>query len=174
MKTALAATLAASLGALATTSTPTHAVAETVYNWSTAPEVCQAFTPGIQNTIRNRVTGAQNVGADPVALACSFANIATGQGTVNKRVYVSFVNDSSANASINCTVLNGTYTSVVSTINKTVNLGPGAGATVSFSADDTPSTTDTDLGSYRTGINCTLPTGVIMTTTGIEWSDDFA
>ena len=36
------------------------------------PDKCQAFTPGVTNTIRNRVVGAENVGANPIAVACVF------------------------------------------------------------------------------------------------------
>lgn len=174
MKTAFAASLAATLGALLTTSPASHAALETVYNISTSSEACASFTPGVTNTIRNRVVGSENVGTDPLAVACSFANIGTVQGGYNTYLSITVFNNSASNISVTCTELNGQYNNVVSTINKTGNMGPGAGVTIAFTANDTPSTTDTDLGSYRSGVNCVLPAGGVLSMTETRWQDDFA
>lgn len=166
------AALSAALG-LGFASAPAGAAVETVFNWSVAPSHCQAFTPGVTNTIRNRVSGAENIGA-AMAVACSFENIATGQGGLNKSVTMFFYNNTAAPMTIDCTNLNGYFGSVVSTINKTVVVNPGTSGYIAFSAADTPSTTDTNLGSFYSGVNCTLPTGAIMTATQATWEDDFA
>lgn len=154
-------------------SAPTGAAFVEVVNSAVAPAHCQAFTPGTSNTIRNRVAGAENVGAE-LALACSFENIGTIDGGFSVAVGVRVVNNSAQSMTINCTNLQGFFGAVGSTITKSATLAPGAGQRLAFSAADTPSTTDTDLGSFFSGVNCTMPTNAVMTQTDLSWQDDFA
>jgi hypothetical protein len=175
MKTALNVLLLTGAVGLGFAAGPADAALETIYSLSVAPSHCQAFTPGVTNTIRNRVSGAENIG-EPLALACSFENIGSIQGTFNTVVAAGFYNNSgAANMTINCTNLNGYFGAVGSTINKTVTIAAVNGSNgVTFSAADTPSTSDTNLGSFYSGINCTMPTGSIMTWTEARWQEDFA
>ena len=152
---------------------PAGAAPEAVYNFSVAPAHCQAFTPGPSNTIRNRVSGAENIGPS-MAVACSFENVGTDSGSFNDSVAIDIYNGTTASISVSCTNLNGFFGSVGVVITKTVTIAPSATGTASFSADDTPDAADVDLGSWYSGVNCTLPTGAIMTGTRVSWQDDFA
>lgn len=154
-------------------SAPTGAALVEVTNSAIAPARCQAFTPGTTNTIRNRVAGAENIGAE-LALACSFENIGTIDGGYSVAVGVRLVNNSSQSMTISCTNLQGFFGAVGSTITKSATLAAGAGQRLTFSAADTPSTTDSDLGSFFSGVNCTMPTNAVMTQTDLTWEDDFA
>lgn len=159
---------------LAFASASAGAAPETNYALSVAPAHCQAFTPGPTNTIRNRVAGSENIGP-PLALACSFEHVGTGQAGFNTLISVRLVNNSSATMTISCTNLQGYLGAIVgSTITKSVTLAAGGQNVIQFSASDTPSTTDTDLGSAYSGVNCTMPTNAIMTRTDANWIDDFA
>ena len=77
---------------------------------SNAVDKCQAFTPGVTNTIRNRVAGAENVGTQAIAVACAFELAETygmGSATVDN-VYVYLKNGSANEVTISCTLLPGT------------------------------------------------------------------
>lgn len=165
--------LTAAIG-LGFASAPAVAVPETVTNRAVAPARCQAFTPGPSNTIRNRVAGAENIGAE-LALACSFEHVSTTlDGQPNSQVQVQLYNNGTASITVSCTNLQGDFESVGTTITKSATIAPSASATLSFSAADTPSTTDTNLGSKFSGVNCTMPTNAVMTATEVSWIDDFA
>ncbi len=165
--------LSAAIG-LAFASASAGAAPETNYRLGVAPSNCQAFTPGPSNTIRNRVAGSENIGPE-LALACSFEHMGTAQAGFNTLISVRLFNNSSASMTISCTNLQGYLGAIVgSTITKSVTLAAGASNVVQFTAGDTPSTTDTDLGSVYSGVNCTMPTNAIMTRTDANWLDDFA
>lgn len=79
------------------------------YVSSNAVDKCQAFTPGVTNTIRNRVAGAQNIGSQPIAVACVFEVSETyglGSPTVDD-AYVYIRNDAAAQVTVNCSLLPG-------------------------------------------------------------------
>ena len=165
-------TMALGLGLASASS---NAAVETYYNEGNAPRHCQAFTPGVTNTIRNRVTGAENVGASPIAVACAFENVGSGVASFTASATVAIYNGSESSQTITCSGLAGYFGNVVgSVITKSVTLAPSTAGTITINAADTPSTTDTDLGSWRYGMNCTVPTAVTLTWTRATWTDDDA
>lgn len=173
MNTVMRMTLTTAAVGLALASAGASAVTETMYNEGTAPRHCQAFTPGVTNTIRNRVTGAENVGGSPIAVACAFENVGSASASFTQSATVALYNGGESAATVTCSGLAGYFGATVGTvITKSVTIAPSAAALISISAADTPSTTDTDLGSWRYGMNCTIPTAVTMTWTRATWTDD--
>lgn len=173
MSNALKACLAtAALGTALAATTASAAVA-TYYIDGNAPSMCQAFTPGPTNTVRNRVSGSENIGA-LMNVACAFENMGSASGGYTESARVSLYNNSASAFSVNCSALSGYFGAVVGTVlNKTSDpMDPGAGTTVNFSEADTPDGADTDLGSYSVGIVCGLPTGGVITSTEASWTDE--
>lgn len=151
-----------------------NAAAETqVYiNDGNAPAHCQAFTPGPTNTIRNRVTGSENVGA-AMNVACAFENISSedyGQQTYAAGLQI--VNNGSVPITVTCSELSGYFGDSGTLVTKTTaSIAPGADEFMDFTADDTPDPDDTTLG-YAVGINCTLPTHGLISETYASWVDE--
>jgi hypothetical protein len=138
-----------------------------------APGRCQAFTPGITNTIRNRVIGAENVGS-PIAVACdfetTFSEISTNALAVD--MWFSY-NGSSGPVNVSCTMLNGWQGAEGAVlVNKVASVASGEQSEIEFTSDDTPDETDTDLGFLLVGVNCTLPTNAVINDTYVYWADE--
>lgn len=143
---------------------------------SNSVNYCQAFTPGPANTVRNRVVGAENVGAQ-MNVACNFHSETNGgAGSAPPRsVQIYFSNNSSAAISISCTLLTG-YQGQASgyAVTKTVAVPAGSQAvnSLAWSQADNPTAGATSLGNQFVGINCTLPTGAVMNDTYLVWDQD--
>ena len=99
--------LATALFGLALGASQTALAEQSHYVSSNAVDKCQAFTPGVTNTIRNRVAGAENVGTQTIAVACDFELSETyGLGTATvDNVFVYIKNGSAASMTVNCTLL---------------------------------------------------------------------
>jgi hypothetical protein len=138
-----------------------------------APGRCQAFTPGITNTIRNRVVGSENIGS-PIAVACAFETVMSDVSTNAILVDMWFSNNSTAGpVTVNCTMLNGWQGAEGAVaVNKSVQVTNGTQAEIRYEAADTPDTTDTDLGFNIVGVNCTLPTNAVINDTYVWWGDE--
>lgn len=137
---------------------------------SNAVDKCQSFTPGVSNTIRNRVAGAENVGAAPIAVACVFEmNEIAGGGAVDVnslRIY--FLNGSAAATTVTCTKLSGSSAPGFGAIGgsqtvSTASMPAGGTGFVSFGAE---------TGVFAIGVNCTIPQNVTIATTNIVYTDD--
>lgn len=145
---------------------------------SNAVNYCQAFTPGPSNTIRNRVVGAENVGASPIAVACNFHSMTNGTGTSPTGVEMWFSNNSAAPIQITCTLLTGWQGQGGTnqyTVTKTTGMIPGGGTVQDFlfwGVADNPNAGATTLGSNLIGINCTLPTGGVLNDSYLNWNQD--
>lgn len=144
--------------------------------YSNAVNHCQAFTPGPTNTIRNRVIGAENIGA-PIAVACNFTsyyNGAAGNGNPNfLRVF--FQNGTGAPVDVNCTLLTGTPvpgSGAVYTVAKSVPVAAGTYGYLTWTTADNPDGAATDLGNLFVGVTCILPTNVMITATFMSWDAD--
>lgn len=166
--------LTLAIGAAAVT-TSARADVVTMGTMANAPAICQAFTPGITNTIRNRVIGSENVGA-PIAIACDFVKpfSESDSNVVAVQLYFSNNNSSGPSANVNCTMLTGFQGDAGAiAINKSITIAPqGRGETILFNSDDTPDPADRDLGNTLVGINCTLPTGVAINDTYLLYTDE--
>jgi hypothetical protein len=138
-----------------------------------APGRCQAFTPGPSNTIRNRVVGSENIGA-PIAVACDFETTFSEVSTNAVAVDMWFSNNATTGpVTVACTMLNGFQgADGAVAVNKTVSVTNGTQAEIAFDSDDTPDTTDTDLGFILVGVNCTLPTNAVINDTYVFWGDE--
>jgi hypothetical protein len=165
--------MTAAVGA-AFVATATSAAVVTYYNEGNAPGRCQAFTPGPTNTVRNRVSGSENIGA-AMNVACAFENVSSAEGgSYSTSAGISLYNNSSSNTfSVNCSELSGYLGDAGTVLSKTSeSMAPGGSATVEFSADDTADVSDTDLGSFDVGVVCNLPTNAAMTDTWATWTDE--
>jgi hypothetical protein len=156
---------------LAVVSAHADAAVVDIYSEGNAAKLCQAFTPGPANTIRNRVTGSENVGAT-MNVACAFDNTGRGSATYTKYVAVGLYNNSGATISVTCAMLGGYFGHAGTVVSKTVNIAAAGGTSISFTAADTLDPADTDLGGWQVGINCTLPTGGVITWTRSRWQDE--
>lgn len=162
------ALLTTGLGLALGISAPANAV---LGHWvsSNAVDKCQSFTPGVTNTIRNRVIGSENVGSAPLAVACVFElDEVSGGGTVDTTtVFVSFSNGTGAAGSVTCTLLPGSvYNGSVGTAvtSSTASIAPGATGNLSF--------TGTTYSVFSIGVNCTLPPGFTLIHTRISYTND--
>lgn len=138
-----------------------------------APGRCQAFTPGVTNTIRNRVVGSENIGS-PIAVACDFEVELSNTSTNAVEVEMWFSNNGTAGPlTVNCTMLNGWQgADGAVAVNKSVVVTAGAQSDIVFNSDDTPDPSDTDLGFVLVGVNCTLPTNAVINDTYVSWFDE--
>lgn len=164
MKVALITT---GLGLALGLSAPANAIGRFIT--SNAVDKCQAFTPGVRNTIRNRVAGAENIGPDPIAVACVFElNELSGGGSVDvSNIQIYFLNGSAAATTVTCTKLTG------SSAGSGVALGGSQTVTTpSIAAGATSSVSFAAVGSvFAVGVNCTIPQNVTIAQTRIEYTD---
>ncbi len=148
--------------------------AQVVYgSAANAPGRCQAFTPGVTNTIRNRVVGSENIGSSPIAVACAFE---TGFSSVSSNALALDLwfsnNGTSGPVDVNCTLLTGWQgASGAVAVNKSTSVVAGTQSVIFFEGDDLPGQPET-LGFVVVGTNCTLPTGAVINDTYTYWSDE--
>lgn len=142
------------------------------YITSNAVDKCQAFTPGPSNTIRNRVSGAENVGSTPIAVACVFELdevYAAGSVTVDDVTVYTYNNGSATGsaATVSCTLLPGNYQSGFGTATTRTGTPPPSGnASIQFSA--------LALDAYALGVNCTVPANVVISHLVLRYRNDAA
>ena len=133
------------------------------YVSSNAVDKCQAFTPGVTNTIRNRVIGAENVGANPIAVACAFelSEMYGGGSAIVDNIYMRFRNTNLAPVDVSCSLLPGGHAESIGTVvNSTVSVASGSNATMTFT------------GPYEVfgiGVNCIVPSNVTIVQTIIRY-----
>lgn len=147
---------------------------QTVYGLgANAPGRCQAFTPGITNTIRNRVIGSENVGSSAIAVACDFEVGLSDDSSNALAVEMWFSNNSANPINVDCTLLSGWQGATGAVlINKSASVVTGVQTGIFFDSDDTPDPADTDLGFPIVGVNCTLPTSGVINDTYVYWADE--
>jgi hypothetical protein len=157
--------------------TDANAAVATYISYSNATNYCQAFTPGVTNTIRNRVHGSENIG-DPLAVACSFpltTNGAAGQGNLSE-IGIWFANNGTVATTVTCTMLTGAPSGISNPIyavtKVSASIAPGSFNSILFTAADNPTAGSLDFGNLVVGVNCTLPTNMILSATRIKWSAD--
>jgi hypothetical protein len=137
------------------------------------PGRCQAFTPGVTNTIRNRVVGSENIGDNPLAVACAFETEFSTNSTDVLEVQVWFSNNTAAQFDVSCTMLNGFQGEAGAiAVNKVTQVAAGNNtAGVAFAGADLPGA-PADLGNILVGVNCTLPKGAVINDTYTFWADE--
>jgi len=143
------------------------------YSAANAPSLCQAFTPGPANTIRNRVVGAENVGTATMNVACTFQKTSSQNAGVPTSVSLFFSNNGVDPITVNCTMLTGWQGwSGAKTLNKSVSVSSGVQNVITFSPSDTSDPADTNLGSTLIGVNCSLPPHGVINDTYLNWQEE--
>lgn len=135
---------------------------------SNGVDKCQAFTPGVTNTIRNRVSGAENTGSAPVAVACVFelAEVYDAGTVAVEDVYVYFKNGGNSSISISCSLLPGDLYEGLGTLEgDSVDLAAGAVESIHFSGP---------YAVYAIGVNCMLPPHATIAHTVVRYQDAHA
>jgi hypothetical protein len=163
--------------ALVASSLPAHAVVATHELMSNPASKCQAFTPGPANTIRNRVVGAENVGAK-MNVACSFDmltnDVYSSSAPIALTVY--FSNNGTASITVTCTLLTGYQgeSGTYMVTKTTAPIAPGGveQQSLQWTSTDNPEQGATDLGNLLVGINCSLPTGAVINDSYLAWNQD--
>lgn len=160
--------LATSLFGLLLGASPAALAEQSHYVSSNAVDKCQSFTPGVTNTIRNRVAGAENVGTQTIAVACVFELAETyglSSAAVDE-VSVFVKNGSSASMTVNCTLLPGTNWAgdgVGTLVTQTLTLDPGEADSVDY---------DGPYNVFGIGVNCNLPPQGTILGTVIRYRND--
>ena len=159
------AMLSTSLGLALGISAP--ASAETGhYVSSNAVDKCQAFTPGVTNTIRNRVVGAENVGANPIAVACAFelSEMYGASSAIVDNVIMYFRSSNLAPIDVSCSLLPGDHANGLGTVtNNTVSVPAGGNASINFAGPHSV---------FAIGVNCIIPPNVTIVQTVIRYRND--
>jgi hypothetical protein len=137
------------------------------------PARCQAFVPGVRNTVRNRVVGSENIGPDPIAVVCNYETEFSLTSTDILEVQAWFSNNTAAAFDVSCTLLTGYQGEAGAVaVNKVTNVPAGNNtAGVAFSGNDMPGA-PADLGNILAGVNCTLPVGAVINDTYVFWGDE--
>lgn len=138
---------------------------------STAIAHCQSFTPGVTNTIRNRVIGSENIG-NPLAIACAFevdSGAITQDGVQSVTLFLN--NHGTASFDVPCTLAVGPEGEFSYYISKTTTVAPGVPNYVQFTPEDAGST-DPGFMDWLVGLTCTLPKNAIITETLVSYSVD--
>lgn len=139
---------------------------------SSAMAHCQAFTPGVTNTINNRVIGAENVGTKSVGIACAFevdAAAMTADGVQSVTLFMN--NHGTAAFNVPCTLAVGPEGDFSYFISKTTTVTPGTQGSVTFTPADAASA-DVGFGDYLVGLTCNLPPKSIVNDTYVAYSVD--
>jgi hypothetical protein len=139
---------------------------------SSAMAHCQSFTPGVTNTIRNRVIGSENTGTKPIGIACAF-EVDAGAMTVDgvQSIMLFLNNHGSASFDVSCTAAVGPEGAFSYFISKTTTVDPGVQNAVEFTPADDGSE-DVGFGDYLIGLTCVLPPQSIVNDTYVAYSID--
>ena len=160
--------LATALFGLALAASPAAMAEQSHYVSSNGVDKCQAFTPGVTNTIRNRVAGAENVGTQTIAVACVFELSETyglGTATVDS-VAVAIKNGSAAPMTVSCTLLPGDYLYGNGTlVTQSADIAPGSTGSITY-------TNGAPWNYYGIGVNCSLPPQATIVFTVIKYRND--
>ena len=164
---------------IAVCSANANAAVATHSTWSNALNYCGAFTPGVADTLRNRVIGVENIGSSPIAVACNYASFFNGAaGNTNLHtVGVYFTNNSAVPVNVTCSLLTGTSGGISSgsaayLVTKTTAIAAGSPGMIGWTVADNPTAGAMDLGNLMVGVNCNLPTNVVMSATNLRGTAD--
>ncbi len=118
--------------------------------------------------------GVENVGSEPVAVACSFQSQEALVYTQPKRLQIYTSNTSLQPIAIACTMLVGYFGEPdLYLVTKSVNVAAQTfrGPVIEFDAGDNPAPLSVTLGDSLIGVNCTLPAGGGLNETKLSWSE---
>ena len=144
---------------------------------SSAMAHCQSFTPGVTNTIRNRVIGSENTGAANIGIACAF-EVDSGTMTVDGVQSINlFFNNHNAAGTINisCTAAVGAEGAFSQFMTKDVDVEVGTPSALEWTMDDASdpgAIVDNGFGDYLIGVTCILPPKAIVNDTYVAYAVD--
>lgn len=139
---------------------------------SSAMAHCQSFTPGVTNTISNRVIGSENTGTKSLGIACAFevdAATITGDGVQSVTLWLN--NHGTAPLDVSCTLATGPEGAFSYFISKTTHVAASEQTPVVFSPADAGSE-DVGFGEYLVGLTCMLPPKAIIGETNVAYAVD--
>lgn len=140
---------------------------------SSAMAHCQSFTPGVTNTITNRVIGSENTGTKNIGIACAFEVEAgptlTPAGV--RQVILWLNNHGTTPFDVSCTLATGPEGAFSYFISKTTTVAASEQTPVSFTPEDGGSE-DTGFGEYLVGLTCILPPKAIIGETDVAYITD--
>jgi hypothetical protein len=172
MSVSTKAALATAFFGLFLGASPAAVAEQSHYVSSNAVDKCQAFTPGVTNTIRNRVAGAENVGTQPIAVACVFELSETyGMGSAevdDVRVYIK--NGDSSQMTVNCSLLPGDPGDLGTIITRSVTLDPGETDSIGYGV--AVGDADAPWSVFGMGVNCNVPPKAVIVETLIRYRND--
>lgn len=139
---------------------------------SSAMAHCQSFTPGVTNTITNRVIGSENTGTKNLGIACAFevdAATMTADGVQSVTIYLN--NHGTSSFNVSCTLATGFEGAFSYFISKTTAVAPSDPVAVDFTPADAGSG-DAGFGEYLVGLTCVLPPKSIVNDTYVSYTVD--
>lgn len=139
---------------------------------SSAMAHCQAFTPGVTNTISNRVIGSENKGTATVGIACAFevdSGAMTSDGVQSILLYMN--NHGTTPFDVSCTAAVGPEGDFSYLVTKVTTVEPGIQNSVEFTPADGGSAAD-GFGDYLIGLTCMLPPKSIINDTYVSYTVD--
>ena len=136
---------------------------------SSAMAHCQSFTPGVTNTISNRVIGSENTGTKNIGIACAFevdAATITGDGVQSVTLWLN--NHGTTPLDVSCTLATGPEGAFSYFISGTTHVMPSEQTPVIIGPDDGA----TGFGEYLVGLTCMLPPKAIIGETDVAYTVD--
>ncbi len=144
---------------------------------SSAMAHCQSFTPGVTNTIRNRVIGSENTGTANIGIACAF-EVDSGAMTMDgvQSITLWFNNHNAAGTiNIPCTAAVGVEGAFSQFMAKDVDVDVGTPASLEWNTDDASDSgaiVGNGFGDYLIGVTCVLPPKAIVNDTYVAYAVD--
>ena len=141
---------------------------------SSAMAHCQSYTPGVTNTITNRVIGSENTGTKNIGIACAFEVEAGPTLTPDgvQQVIVWLNNHGTTPFDVTCTLATGPEGAFSYFISKTTeDIEPSVQTPVTFTPEDGGSE-DIGFGEYLVGLTCMLPPKAIIGETDVVYNTD--
>jgi hypothetical protein len=129
---------------------------------------CQSFTPGVTNTITNRVIGSENTGTKNLGIACAFevdAATITGDGVQSVVLWLN--NHGNTPFNVSCTLATGPEGAFSYFISQTTTVSPSEQTPVQFAPEDAAG-----FGEYLVGATCILPPKSIIGETDVAYTVD--
>jgi hypothetical protein len=139
---------------------------------SSAMAHCQSFTPGVTNTIANRVIGSENTGAKNLGIACAFevdSSAMTPDGVQSVTLFLN--NHGSAAFNMSCTLAVGQEGDFTYYISKTTTVNPSTRTSVSFTPEDGGSDAP-GFEDFLVGLTCIMPPKSIINDTYVAYYVD--
>ena len=139
---------------------------------SAAMAHCQSFTPGVTNTITNRVIGSENTGTKNIGIACAFEVDAAAITEPGVQIVTLWLNNhGTAPFDVSCTLAAGPEGAFSYYISKTTTVAASEQTPVTFTPEDGGSAAE-GFGESLVGLTCMLPPKAIIGETDVAYTID--